>query len=154
MIKQTSNTLLQSGKSIKIYIYTYIQCISGTSQTDAKQVGQAWQAGQAGRAGQAILLASPPPPAPPLLSITALLALSQPLHTLWAEGRASGRRQLWTTSEAWPKAKMSRIIKMIRAWPKLKHAWPKVKYEWPKCMGGQNSEVAKMHNDFGHAWPK
>ena len=42
----------------------------------------------------------------------------------------------------------------VEAWPKLKHAWPKLKYEWPKFMGGQNSEVAKKHNYFGHAWPK
>ena len=43
---------------------------------------------------------------------------------------------------------------MGQAWATLEHAWPKFKYEWPKYMGGQNSDAAKMHNDFGHAWPK
>ena len=56
-------------------------------------------------------------------------------------------------SGAWPKANKSRIAKFVQAWPKLKHAWPKYKNEWPKLLGDQDSDVAKMHDAFGHTWP-
>ena len=85
------------------------------------------------------------------VSIAAVLPPSAPRHILFAERWASGLRQLWTTNGASKNANKSGMARMVQAWPKVEHAWPKLKYDWPKCMGCQNSDAAKIHNDFGHA---